>query len=109
MKAGIAIARSDQLTLPNCEAIKIPTNINAGAVTAPVINVNNGQKNKETIKKIETKTAVRPERPPTSIPDKDSTYEVVDEVPTTAPTTVAAASAANALLDSTNLPSSSNK
>src|SRR5699024_7481339 len=77
--------------------IKTPTMIKAGAVTSAVTTLNKGEKNKANKKSPAATTAVKPDRPPTPTPAVDSTYDVVVDVPTTEPTTVAVESASNAL------------
>src|SRR5699024_1991129 len=77
--------------------IMTPTMINAGAVTSAVTTLNKGEKNKARRKNPAVTTEANPVRPPAATPDVDSTYEVVVDVPTVAPTTVAAESASNAL------------
>src|SRR5690625_873316 len=77
--------------------INTPTIINAGAVTSDVTTLSSGEKNNASKKNPAATTAVNPVRPPTPTPAVDSTYEVVVDVPTTAPVTVAAESANKAL------------
>ena len=71
--------------------------IKAGAVTWLVKTPSNGLKIIEIKKKIATKTAVKPVRPPTAIPALDSTKAPTGEVPRIEPTAIALESAAKAL------------
>ena len=52
------------INFPKEETIKIPTIIKAGAVTAGVTTLNNGEKNSASKKNPAVTTAVNPERPP---------------------------------------------
>src|SRR5699024_6676331 len=95
--AGTAISkRSHSISLSALD-IKTPTIINAGAVTSDVITANSGEKNKANKKNPAVTTEAKPVLPPTATPEEDSTKDVVVDVPTTEPTTVAAESANNAL------------
>src|SRR5699024_203425 len=76
--------------------ISTPTIISAGAVTSSVTTCNKGEKNSASKKNPAVTTDVNPVRPPTPTPEVDSTKEVVVDVPTIAPATVAAESANNA-------------
>src|SRR5690606_21944681 len=79
------------------DIIMIPTIINAGAVACPGTIATNGE-NKLVNKNIPaTTTLVKPVRPPAAIPAALSTNVVVLDVPKTAPTDVAIASANKAL------------
>ena len=109
INAGIAIAISSHSISLSWDAIKIPTIIKAGAVTAEVMYPVKGSKNIDRIKRIPVNTEVNPVRPPVSTPDNDSIYDVVVEVPAAAPTTVAIASANKALLEPSSSPSSLSK
>ena len=70
--AGTAISNFFQSISPKDETIKIPTIINAGAVTAGVTTLNNGEKNSANKKNPAVTTAVNPERPPAATPAEDS-------------------------------------
>src|SRR5690625_4619406 len=91
--AGTAISNLSHSIFFSEADIKTPTIINAGAVTSEVTTLSNGEKNRANKKKPAATTAVNPDRPPTPTPAVDSTYEVVVDVPTIAPVTVAAESA----------------
>lgn len=99
--AGIDVSIFFHSMSPKEEAIKIPTTIKAGAVTAEVTTDNKPEQNNIIKKHNAVKTEVNPVRPPASTPVNDSTKEVVEDVPKTAPTTVAVESASNALSPST--------
>src|SRR5699024_9633977 len=92
-KAGTAISNRSHSISFNDFDIKTPTIINAGAVTSGVITASKGEKNKANKKNPAVTTEAKPVRPPTATPEDDSTNEVVVDVPTTEPTTVAAESA----------------
>ncbi|MBA7713609.1 hypothetical protein ES703_122614 [subsurface metagenome] len=87
--------------------INRPTIISAGAVaysgTIPTIGTNNSASRNKTPVTIE----VNPLRPPCSMPDADSIYEVVVDVPSTAPIIVATASIPSNLSSPFILPFSS--
>ena len=70
-----------------------PTNTSAGAVAYGGIAITNGATNRVARKRIPTTTPVSPVRPPTEIPVVLSMYDVVVEVPSRAPATVALLSA----------------
>ena len=90
---GIAIsALSHSISLSE-EHINDPTIISAGAVTADVITVSNGEKNNDTKNNPPTTTLENPVFAPTEAPDNDSTYEVVLVVPNIDPMHVATESA----------------
>ena len=91
----------ETILLSKEDAIKIPTVISAGAVTADVTTDNNPEQNNITKKHNAVNTEVNPVRPPASTPVNDSTNEVVEDVPNTDPITVAVESANNALSPST--------
>src|SRR5699024_10158646 len=95
-KAGTAISNRSHSISFNDFDIKTPTIINAGAVTSGVITASKGEKNNANKKNPAVTTEANPVRPPTATPDVDSTKEVVVDVPTTDPTTVAAESENNA-------------
>src|SRR5690625_3792153 len=80
----------------NAVDIKIPTIMSAGAVTSTVIIDSNGEKKSASKKKPAVTIDANPVRPPTATPEVDSTKDVVVDVPTTEPTTVAAESAKSA-------------
>ncbi len=87
-----------QFTCLSAEAIMTPpTIISAGAVTSTVITASNGEKNNASKKNPAVTTEANPDLPPTPTPAVDSTNDVVVDVPTIEPTTVADASANNAL------------
>ena len=95
--AGKAISNLSQLIFLRLPAIKTPTIIKAGAVTVVGITANKGLKIIEIKKKIPTKTAVNPVRPPIAIPALDSAYVPRAAVPKTAPSTIARESETKAL------------
>jgi len=70
--AGTAISNFFQSISPKDETIKIPTIIKAGAVTAAVTTLSNGEKNSASKKNPAVTTAVNPERPPAATPADDS-------------------------------------
>ena len=70
--------------------------ISAGAVAKEGIARNSGAKKSESRKKNPVVIAVRPVRPPSAIPDEDSTKVVTVEVPRQAPAVVPIASASRA-------------
>lgn len=70
-------------------AIKTPTTINAGVVTALVTTSINGLKKIANKKQRPVTTLANPVRAPTATPEVDSIYEVVVVVPKIAPTIVA--------------------
>src|SRR5690606_831253 len=94
--AGTAISKRSHSISFNDFAINTPTMINAGAVTCGVTIAKSGEKNNAKMKNPAVTIDANPVRPPTATPEDDSTNEVVVDVPTTAPTTVEAASANNA-------------
>src|SRR5690625_2422862 len=96
-KEGTAISKRSHSIFFRAVDIRIPTIIKAGAVTSTVITASNGEKNNASKKKPAVTMEAKPVRPPTPTPAVDSTKEVVVEVPTTDPTTVAAESANKAL------------
>ena len=100
-KAGIDVSKFFHSISPKEDAIKIPTVISAGAVTADVTTDNNPEQNNITKKHNAVNTEVNPVRPPASTPVNDSTNEVVEDVPNTDPITVAVESANHALSPST--------
>lgn len=70
---GAAIAKSSQSMLRKFSAINTPTTTKAGAVTCDVTTVKSGENIKAKMNKIPVVIDVKPERPPTAIPDEDST------------------------------------
>ena|SRR5699024_7929829 len=78
-------------------AIKTPTTINAGVVTALVTTSINGLKKIANKKQRPVTTLANPVRAPTATPEVDSIYEVVVVVPKIAPTIVANESENSAL------------
>ncbi len=85
-----------------------PTMISAGAVTAgtSVTTASSGENSRVTRNSAAVVTEVNPVRPPALTPAEDSMYEVVVEVPATAPPMVATASETRARLPLGSLPSS---
>ena len=106
-KHGIASVRSVQSIFVTCCIIRKPTTISAGAVAKLGIVRNSGLKNSASRKRIPVVTEVRPVRPPSEIPEEDSTNVVIVEVPRQAPTVVPTASASRTPLMPSSLPSSS--
>ena len=94
--AGTDSVRSVKSTLIIEDIIRKPTNISAGAVANDGIAVNIGANMIASKNIIPVTAAERPVRPPASTPADDSTYVVVVDVPRTAPTDVAMASARSA-------------
>ena len=94
--AGIDSEKSSKSTFLICSTISNPTMIKAGAVAADGIDRNSGEKNKAITKQAPTIRAVNPERPPWATPAALSTYVVVVDVPSMAPTVVAIESAMKA-------------
>ena len=90
------------------DTIKNPTKINAGAVANPGIAVKIGAKKIARRNKNPVTTEESPVLAPAPTPAELSTNVVVVEVPKTAPTEVATASASNAGLILGNFSSSSN-
>ena len=107
MYAGIASRRSFHSTFTTCWIIRNPTITSAGAVAKLGMARKIGEKNSASRKKRPDTTAVRPVRPPSAIPELDSTKVVMVEVPRQAPTMVPMESASSAPLISGSLPSSS--
>ena len=97
IKAGIASLISLKLIFATDVIMKKPTRNNAGAVAKLGIARNMGAKKMEIMKSAAAVTAVRPVRAPSDTPAALSTKVVVVEVPRTAPTDVATASAERAL------------
>src|SRR5690606_36087224 len=95
-KAGMATSGRCQLIFLIPLAIKAPTIISAGAVTADVITESSGEKNRETANKAAIIIEVNPVLPPAAIPALDSTIAAVVDVPSTAPTVAADESASSA-------------
>ena len=75
----------------------VAMNINAGAVAKAGILCANGAKNRQAKNSTATVTAVSPVFPPSLIPAPLSIYDVVFDVPASAPTDVATESDSNAL------------
>src|SRR5699024_4664382 len=96
-KEGTAISNLSHSISFKAVDISTPTIISAGAVTSSVTTCNKGEKNSASKKNSAVTTDVTPVRPQTPTPEVDSTKEVVVDVPTIAPATVAAESANNAL------------
>ena len=86
-------------------SINNPTMISTGAVAAAGIERKSGEKKSATTKQQPTTKAVRPVRPPCATPAALSTYVVVVDVPSIAPTVVAMESAINAWLRRSMRPS----
>ena len=93
------------LMLATCWIIRKPTTIRAGAVAKDGIVRNNGVRNKAARKRTPTVQEVMPVRPPSLIPEEDSTKVVIVDVPMHAPTTVPTASANRTPLMPGSLPS----
>ena len=89
--------------------LKLPTIINAGAVTALVTHESNGEKKTDNKKHTPVVTAVKPVLPPTSTPEVDSTNDVTVEVPAIEPITVPIESANKARSTFSGFPVSSTK
>ena len=75
-----------------------PTMISAGAVANEGTVRKIGEKNRESAKNAPVVSAVSPVRPPSAMPEVDSTNVVIVDVPRPAPTVVATASARRAPL-----------
>ena len=98
INAGIASIISNQSSLTTCCIIMNPTMISAGAVANEGTVRKIGEKNSESTKNAPVVSAVSPVRPPSAIPEVDSTNVVTVDVPSPAPTVVATASARRAPL-----------
>ena len=107
INAGIASIISNQSSLTTCCIIMNPTMISAGAVANEGTVRKIGEKNSESTKNAPVVSAVSPVRPPSAIPEVDSTNVVIVDVPRPAPTVVATASARRAPLMPGRWPSSS--
>ena len=81
MKAGIASRMLSHSILLTCCIMRKPTITSAGAVAKEGIVRNRGEKNRASRKSAPDAIAVRPVRPPSAIPDADSTKVVMVEVP----------------------------
>ena len=104
-KAGIASVGSDHaILLTDCIIMK-PTMIRAGAVAKDGIVRKIGEKNSAMTKNRPPKMAVRPVRPPSMIPEEDSTNVVIVDVPIMEPATVPTASERSAPLMPGSFPS----
>ena len=93
--AGMPSVRSAKSIFVILCSIKKPTSTSAGAVAKTGIAENSGEKNNAIVKSTETDNAVSPVFPPTAMPAALSMYVVTVDVPSTAPTTVPAASDKN--------------
>jgi hypothetical protein len=80
-KQGTASIKLDQLIFDTCCSIRKPTTIRAGAVANEGTVKNNGDKNSARMNRTPTVQLVRPVRPPSEIPEEDSTNVVIVEVP----------------------------
>ena len=87
--------------------MKNPTTIKAGAVAKDGMARKIGERNRDTRKSPAVTNDVRPDLPPSAIPDADSAKVVIVEVPKTAPAVVPKASAKRAPLIAGSFPSSS--
>ena len=103
--AGTASVMSVQGIAVTCCIIMKPTMIRAGAVAKLGIARNSGEKKSDRMKSSPAKIAVRPVRPPSAIPEADSTKVVMVDVPKQAPVTVPTASERRAPLMPGSLPS----
>ena len=92
-KQGTATMILDQSIFATCCIIRKPTTIKAGAVAKLGIVKNNGEKTNAKINRTPVVQDVRPVRPPSAIPEEDSTNVVIVDVPRHAPTVVPTASA----------------
>ena len=102
---GMAVSILLQSILLTCCIMKKPTIISAGAVAKEGIARKIGEKKRLSRKRKPTTIEVSPVRPPSAMPEEDSTKVVMVEVPSTAPTVVPIASASSAPLIRGNLPS----
>ena len=107
VKAGTATVTSLKSIFVTLPIIRTPTYTSAAAVAHVGIRNAIGERNIATKKQIATIRDVRPVLPPSATPADDSTNVVTVEVPQTAPTTVAVASAKRAFFISGSLPFSS--
>ena len=105
IKAGIAQSASSQSIFATCCIMKNPTMMRAGAVAKDGIARKIGEKKRERAKRAPATTAVSPVRPPSAIPEEDSTKVVMVEVPRQAPAVVPIASAKSAPLMPGSFPS----
>src|SRR5699024_11769492 len=94
-KEGTAISNLSHSISFKAVDISTPTIISAGAVTSSVTTCNKGEKNSASKKNPAVTTDVNPVSPPNPTPEVESKTEIVVEVPTIAPATVAAESAIN--------------
>ena len=99
---------SSQSIFVTCCIMKNPTTIKAGAVAKDGMARKIGERNRDTRKSPAVTNDVRPDLPPSAIPDADSAKVVMVDVPKTAPAVVPKASAKRAPLIAGNFPSSSN-
>ena len=77
MKAGIASRTSSHAILATCCIMRKPTITSAGAVAKEGIARNRGEKNRDSRNRPPAAIAVRPVRPPSAIPEADSTKVVI--------------------------------
>ena len=82
---GICSAGSFVFSEPMPDIIIMPTKISAGAVTKAGIDEIIGVKKSAMAKHIPVMIETSPVRPPSSIPDADSTKHVTVDVPSSAP------------------------
>ena len=80
MKAGMASSVSFQSSLVTCCIIRNPTTIRAGAVAKEGIDRKIGEKNRDSANKAPVVMAVSPVRPPSIIPEEDSTKVVTQGI-----------------------------
>lgn len=81
----MASAESFQLMFCTLLIIKKPTIINAGAVAKVGTAANKGVNNTESRNRAATTIDVKPLRPPADMPEADSIYVALGEVPRIAP------------------------
>ncbi len=91
-KAGIASPTYDQLTCAVLEAIMEPTMTSVEPVAHEGNEAKMGAKKSERKNMNATTRPVRPVRPPSAIPEADSTKAVLGEQPTSEPIEMATAS-----------------
>src|SRR5699024_1508237 len=95
-KAGTAISNRSHSIFFKEEDMSTPTMMSAGAVTSTVMTARSGEKNNASKKNPAVTTDANPVRTSTPTPAVYSKYDVVVDVPITAPNTVAVESAINA-------------
>ena len=102
--AGIDSLKSEKSISVTALIIRKPTNMRAGAVAKPGIDVNTGAIMSERRNRIPVMMDVSPVLPPSATPVELSTNVVVVEVPSIAPAVVATASARSAFFILGSLP-----